>query len=264
MGVKKFSQISILVFFVLLICSFGSFGCIAGVISGSGKILTKTYEFIDFNGIAVGHAFKFEITRSDTYSISITADDNLFQFVSINKIADTLIIDLDPTYTYINTTQTGKITLPALISLSLSGASQANVSGFSSTNPATFNLGGAATANLVGFKSGDAKFDVSGAGRVSGDVEAGKARFTVSGGGNVALEGKASSASIDASGGSQLSLSDFLVNTATVVLSGGSVAKVNVSAKLDVDISGGSRLDYSGNPSLGNVSVSGGATLNHK
>jgi hypothetical protein len=258
--VKKLIPFILLLIIILMPMGFSS--CIAGVINGSGKIQTKTYEFVGFTRITINHAFKFDITRSDNYSISITADDNLFQFLSINQYNDTLVIDLDPTYTYLNTTETGKISLPALNSLSLSGASQANVGGFNSTHPAGFNLSGASVLAISDLESGDTTFDVSGAGRVSGKANLGNVKFTLSGAGNVTLEGAAPSESIEASGGSQIALSGFPVTSASVVLSGGSIANINVSGKLDVDISGGSQLDYTGEPGLGKVSVSGGATLN--
>jgi hypothetical protein len=37
-----------------------------------------------------------------------------------------------------------------------------------------------------------------------------------------------------------------------------------VNAKLDISLSGASRLEYSGNPALGNVAVSGASTLKHR
>lgn len=254
-----------LIFFLLAVLPItlmvGINGCIAGVITGSGKIQTKTYEFADFSHITISHAFKFDITASDVYSLSITADDNLFQFMTINQISDTLIIDLDPTYSYLNTTETGKISLPDLKSLSISGASQANISGFSSTHSAIFTCSGASILNIADLISGDTTFDVSGAAKVSGKANIGNVKFTLASAGNVTLDGTATTASIDASGGSQLSLSNFPVTNASVVLSGGSTANINVSGKLDVDMSGGSQLYYSGKPNLGQVSVSGGATL---
>jgi hypothetical protein len=260
--VKK--VVPILLLSLVLFLQINSFACIAGVITGSGKIQTRTYEFTGFTRISINQAFKFDITRSDNYSISLTADDNLFQYLSINQFGDKLVIDLDPTYTYLNTTETGIITLPALDSLTLSSACRVNTGGFQSTHSAGFYISGASILNLADFKSGETTFDVSGAGRVTGNANLGSAKFTLSGAGNISLEGASPTESIDASGGSQIALSNFNVTNASVVLSGGSIANINVSGKLDVDISGGSQLYYTGKPTLGKVSVSGGALLSQK
>ena len=67
---------------------------------------------------------------------------------------------------------------------------------------------------------------------------------------------------IEGSGASSLDLADFTVDTAEVRLSGASEATVNALERIDpVDVSGASRLRYLGDPSLGEVSTSGGSSV---
>ena len=54
-------------------------------IAGCGPVRTQTYNFTDFTRIDVGHAFRVEITQSDSYSISITAPENLFNVIQVSK-----------------------------------------------------------------------------------------------------------------------------------------------------------------------------------
>ena len=76
------------------------------------------------------------------------------------------------------------------------------------------------------------------------------------------LEGSATGLTIAGSGASSLDLADFTVNTADVTLSGASEATVNVQERIDpVDVSGASRLRYLGDPALGDVSTSGGSSV---
>ena len=63
------------------------------------------------------------------------------------------------------------------------------------------------------------------------------------------------------SGGATLHLPDFKVNNANVNLSGGSQATINLDGRLDANLSGGARLFYVGNPTLGTINTSGGASI---
>ena len=51
-------------------------GC-EGTLIGSGNLKTQEYTFSDFNKVEVSSAFKFEITQSGEYGVSITVDDNV-------------------------------------------------------------------------------------------------------------------------------------------------------------------------------------------
>jgi len=75
------------------------------------------------------------------------------------------------------------------------------------------------------------------------------------------MQGQANDITVNASGGSQLNLSNFASRNANVNLSGGSTAQIDSSGRIDANLSGGSNLFYSGNPILGNINVSGGATI---
>jgi hypothetical protein len=75
------------------------------------------------------------------------------------------------------------------------------------------------------------------------------------------MKGQANDITVNASGGSQLNLSNFASRNANVDLSGGSQAQIDASGRIDANLSGGSHLFYSGNPTLGNINVSGGATI---
>jgi hypothetical protein len=61
-----------------------------------------------------------------------------------------------------------------------------------------------------------------------------------------------------------LDLSKYTVTNANVDLSGGSQAEINLIGRIDGNLSGGSHLFYSGNPTLGNINVSGGATIERR
>jgi len=212
----------------------------------------------------VGYAFDVDIAKADSYLVRITADDNLYEYLDISKRGDTLHIGLKPNYNYLNITKKAAINLPDLRRLGLSGASKANVRGFSSSHSVDFDLSGASRMDLSNLKTGDAHFGLSGASHVSGGIEMADGRFNLSGASSLELKGSANDVSIEASGASHVKLPNFSVVDVKVNLNGASDATINASGRLDGDLSGASRLYYTGNPTLGSINVSGGSTISRK
>ena len=48
------------------------------LVVGSGSLVTRDMDFTGFTAIEVGNSFEVRITRSESYNVSITADDNVF------------------------------------------------------------------------------------------------------------------------------------------------------------------------------------------
>lgn len=241
-------------------------GCAGGIGSeqclvGSPNVVTREFDFDDFTRLHVGSAFEVQVDKADSYGVSITANENLFDYLELYQEGETLTIELKRWHSYTNTTRKASITLPDLRGLSLSGASRGKVEGFSSSQPLDLELSGASSLDIDDLEAGDTTLDVSGASRAKGSITMAKARFDVSGASTIELEGSASGASIDVSGASSAGLADFSVVVATVDLSGASRATIDASGTLDCDLSGASRLNYVGNPALGHVEVSGASTI---
>ncbi|MBI5303162.1 MAG: DUF2807 domain-containing protein [Chloroflexi bacterium] len=213
---------------------------------GSGKLLTKNFQFNDFTEVQVGNAFQVEITRADTFSVSVTTDDNLFDHLRVEKQGNALRIFFAPDITVrqMSRESQAKITLPALERLNLSGATTGAISGFKSA------------------QSFDA--NISGASKLSGDIEVGNARIEASGASSVTLSGSAKNTTLIASGASQLNLANFAIESASVELSGGSNGTINAQSKLDYYASGASHLTYSGKPSIGKSQTTGASSATRK
>ncbi len=238
-------------------------GCIGGVVTGSGNLDTREFNFSDFSRVEVGSAFEVKVVQSDSYSVSVTADDNLLDYVLVSKQGTTLKIYLKTAH-YIATTTRAEITMPQLRGLELSGATRGTVSGFSSTENVDIEVSGASSLDMVDMSTGDIDFRISGASRVTGDITARDADFEVSGASTVQLEGSAADTVIEASGASRAELAGFTVNNADVRLSGASSGTVNLEGRLDADLSGASTLSYIGEPIMGNINTSGASTLRRR
>jgi hypothetical protein len=196
----------------------------SGTTTGSGDIVTQTFNYQDFTAIDAGYGFDLKITQGTQYSISISVDDNVEDKLRVRKDGGILKIDLEQG-SYSNVNLDAKITMPSLESLELSGGARGTVSGFRSTQNFDLDLSGGSYANIMG---------------LAGDLR------------------------LDASGGSHFDLSKFTVDDVDADLSGGSNGSVYVGGRLDAEASGGSHLTYYGNPDLGKIDESSGSTISPK
>jgi len=253
---------------VVIICFLaGGAACIPGVgstITGSGKLENWDFDYSDFTRVEAGYAFDVEIIKAGSYMVRITIDDNLYQYLDINKRGDTLHIGLKPHYNYRNITHEATINMPDIYELRLSGASKAKVDGFSSSHAVGFDLSGASNAEIGSMKVGNINMVLSGASKASGSIEMADGSFDLSGASSLELKGSADDVDIGASGASHLELPDFSVVNADMNLSGASSVSINASGRLDGKLSGASKLNYMGNPTLGDISASGGSTISKK
>ncbi len=217
-----------------------------GQVVGSENLVTREEFLSDFSVVDVGSGFEVEITQSSSYSIKITADDNVFDYMEVFNTRDTLTIRLKWGYSYQSVTLRARITMPELYELDLSRGTHGSIKGFS------FSHGFVAELSWGSSLGGDFV--------TSGDVE-----FVLSGGSHLTmLDGAANDLRISASGGSSLGLSGFSVHDASVSLSGGSHATINLDGRLDASLSGGSHLVYIGDPTMGDIDTTGGSTVTKK
>jgi len=242
--VKKAIIIAVIVTAVAVTCTVLALRGWPGGLVGSGNLETEEYAFTNFTKVEIGSAFEFEVNQSDSYSINVTADDNVMDYVRVSQVGQTLKIRLGRVTWLGPVTLRASVTLPQLHGLTASGASRGTVSGFTSTE--------------------DLDITVSGASRLTGDITAGNVEFDISGASTIQLEGSADDMAADVSGASSFNLGDFTVNNADVDFSGASSGTVNLDGTLDADLSGASRLWYIGEPTMGTIDTSGASTVSKK
>ena len=231
---------------------------------GSNNIETRQFDYSGFTRIEVSDAFNVEVTRSDTYSVSVTLNDNLFNDLDISVSGNTLRIGISPFTHFVNTTQRAVITLPEMDAFTITGACRAVVTGFQSDGKLDLEVTGASSMDISDLKAFDTTIDVIGASHLSGSLVTNTADFNVTGASNIKLTGSASKMQADVIGASHAALADFIVGDAAVTAVGASTAEVEVHGTLDINISGVSTLEYGDSPKLGKVEVSGVSTLRRR
>jgi hypothetical protein len=121
------------------------------------------------------------------------------------------------------------ITMPALESLKLQGATQATVSKFM-------------TDNL--------QIDLSGAAKASVLVEAKEINIDLSSAANLQIYGSTDFMKVDMSGAAQLEASELEARRIELECGGASRARVNAIEMLDIDAGTAARVEYTGNATV--------------
>jgi serine/threonine-protein kinase len=252
------------------------------IIVGSGKPATKTVDVKDFTGIQIERMLAADVTRADSFKVSLTADDNVLDRIEVVRQGSTLRISLAPGGYLLREKPHVSITLPALEGIDIAGAARATIQGFESDRPFRARISGAST--LEGsIRTGDVDLAASGAStlRLRGSAHAArlvasgasklelaelpvsgeKLMIAASGASSARLRGSARAAVLQAEGASRLDLTDLALEGAEVVLAGASRATIQVKGLLNYDLSSASRLEYLGEPTIGKAKRAGASSV---
>jgi hypothetical protein len=229
----------------------------------NGKIISREIAVSDFSNVEVDCAFRVQISRSDSYSLNINANEKLFDYINVIKSGNTLRLSHKPLQCHTKPVLEVNISMPTLLKLRQSGATKATVSGFKSLVPVDFNLSGASALD-VDMEAGDAKVEIAGASQLNGTLKVHDVDFILSGASRAELHGSGDNAILSAWGASNFDLADFALKNVSIHLKGASQAMVNVSGKLDIELAGASGLSYTGSPRVGETELSGAVILNHR
>ena len=228
-GVVKASVITAL----LCICiSCQSFSGSGEVIKGNGKIETKSFPQNNFNALSISGGWTADIRYSETFSMQIETDENIFSDLDISVAGTTLNIGFKSGYSISPTQCKVSITMPALIKLQTVGSLTAVISSF---NMAKDSM----------------SIDISGSGNITArDITVNTLKVDVSGSADFSATGKAENMIADISGSGDIKTTDFETEKADISTSGSCSAKVWVTRHLKADIRGSGSVRYKGNPAI--------------
>jgi len=241
---KRAFSIIILIYLLVSVSILPGCHRVGSAMNGSGKIIDHNVEIDGFNSLNIEGDFKVEVSRAETFKVTLSTDDNLIHRVLISLEQKTLKIRIEAPATFFPSSLKLVITMPEIVSLNLSGDARAVLTGFKSTDDFTLFL--SEHSSLHGY------------------LEAGTVQFHVSDASQVSLKGKALMLELESSGGSKIDLEEFSLNSAAVKLDEVSEAILAVSGKFDVVLNNKSRIYYLGNPLISDTSISGGSTMVHK
>jgi len=218
---------------------------LAGCVQGSGNVITESRDVSEFDEVELRGIGRLEITQGTTTELSVTADDNLMQYIETKVEGDTLQISVKhrslPFFT-VNPTETivYELTVPSLTRVSLSGSGKIVVDGLE-TDEFTVEISG----------SGDLE---------ASDLRADSFTYQLSGSGKATVSGKVDSQDVQVSGSGRLEAGDLQSAEAFIEISGSGRAVLWVTDQLDVQISGSGDVQYYGSPEV-SQDVSGSGSI---
>lgn len=206
-------------------------------------ISIRQKEFFDYQRIDVESAFTVYLNFSDTEEkIEIEANDNLHQYIEVDKVGGTLKIGFRN-----NTNVNGSATLNAYITIK-------NISGYSATGASRFILNDPLTVE-------NTDIFLSGAGSFTGDLEVINLSANLSGASTLNLIGSCESFDIEASGASNIYDFSFRCDYLNINLSGASNASLTINHSFDVNASGASIFRYKGEGKVNSQKLTGGSKI---
>lgn len=194
------------------------------VVEGSGNRLTVSREVGNFTGVTLAGAGELRIRHTGTESLTITADDNLIDFITSEVRNGELLLGTDTNIRYrSNDPIVYELTVRDLDSLTVSGVAAVDVTGID-TRLFTVNISGVAMVEAAGTAT--------------------RQKVTVS-------------------GVCRYDAADLESESVVIDVSGVSSAVVRARDELRGSVSGLSTLEYFGNPAV-NVTVSDTSTLRRR
>ncbi len=239
---KKTILILILAF--LVATSFSLSSCIPlgiRLIRGSGTVITKQYDVKDFDSIDFSGVGTINILQDGEESLTITAEDNIINNLSVEVRGKTLYIS--PKRTVINLIPTRDVSFD----LHIADIREISISGAGSVN-----------ADRLDVK--DLKIDSSGLGNIVLGMNGESLIAKISGAARFELSGEVKTQEIQISGLGTYNAKDLISNDCKINISGSGNAKLNVVQSLDIEISGLGSVEYMGSPSV-KQNVSGGGSI---
>lgn len=214
--------------------------CRLTCVRGSGNQISETRKVGDFTRIDVSGEFKVNLKQDSSSSLTIMADDNLLKYIKTSVNGDKLRI-----YTKKNICGSGEL----VVNVGVRNLNEVDASGAVSV------------ASNGKITTGDLRFNLSGATKVTMDLNAANVSTEGSGATKINLTGQASSHNIDLSGAGKVNAFDFVVGNYNIETSGATKCQINVLNSLTVHTSGASSIQYRGNPKTINNDKSGASSI---
>ena len=222
----------------------GIFAAIIILIAGYGRVVFSKVDVTElsseerimiqpnltnFNSINASGAWSIELTQGETWAVETSSLEKVKGRISISVEDGTLLLKQRSTgfwFNFDNSDLIATVTMPALTSLDLSGAVEAQISGFDGE-----------------------QLTIDSAGAV--DLEANNSQYN--------------ELSIDSAGAVDINFKDMVVTNATVDLSGAADITLNMNGgELSGSLSGAGDIDYYGTVSSESIKVAGAGDITHK
>ncbi len=216
--------------------------CNMDCIKGSGRQTTESRDVSEFTKVEFGGNIRLKIKEDSTFSMKITADDNIQKEIKTRVSNGVLEIEMDGNYCN-----------AGLIEIELGAKKWEGIKASGATQIISENQ----------IHPDNFKLDLSGASKVNLDLVTGKLSTNLSGSSTINIKGQARQHDVDLSGAAEIHAYDFIVSDYRIESSGASNCEINVLNSLLIKTSGASKIYYKGNPKQVKEDKNGASSLKH-
>jgi len=160
---------------ITMLVTFPMAGC-TGLVKGSGELKTRDLTRSNFSEVKADDGIEVHIVYAASFNVTVTADDNLFDYLQVSKKGETLTLSLKRA-DYVDANIKAFITMPHLRKLSLSGAAVCSIADFDTRAGVDFHISGESSLSSANMTVGDITLDVADASKVTGNITAGDVRI---------------------------------------------------------------------------------------
>jgi hypothetical protein len=199
--------------------------------NGNGNIITEQRQIDSFDEIELSMDADVHLTQSSSYSVSVTASENLMNVIKTEVHGSTLCIETKSNKCIHDGDIDVYVTMPDLSKIKLSGSGNINCA--------------------TPFNTNNLELTISGSGNINMDsLSAVNCFMNISGSGNMQLNGASSGQhqEIKISGSGNVNTLNHSFNSVDVSISGSGSASVWAVSDLKTNISGSGDVIYKGNP----------------
>lgn len=230
MNKTKNNITSIVYITVIVLLLFATSGCPGSLASirGNGNVKQQNFSLNNFKTVSVSGDWTVEITQNVTSSVTVDADENLFDYLDIRVDGShNLHIGFKKGYAISNAHCKASITMPILTQLTASGSITGEIKSFN-------NMSGEAMSIAI-----------SGSGDITAnDINVKNLALEISGSGDFKATGEAQAFKVDISGSGEIRTTGLKTKEANISISGSGSAEIWVTDSLTADISGSGKIRY--------------------
>jgi hypothetical protein len=217
--------------FLITACGLSTIQDSLDVITGSGNVITENRQVSGFDGVSHTGIGRVIIVQGDDESLTIEADDNLFEYITSEVKSGTLELGFTDNVRF---EPTQSITFTVGVK---------NITELDSTGTASIEIDELDTQNLRVLKTGTGSISI-------GSLSATELVVNADGTGGIELAGRVVNQEIDLKGTGNYDAPDLESQTASVDVTGTGSVVLWVLDALDVEITGISKVSYYGSPDV--------------
>lgn len=202
---------------------------------------TETRQTGDFSRLEIKGAYNVLLKQDSSKNITITADDNLLQYIETSTSGNTLRINNRRSFCT-DKAITIMIGVRSIEDIKASGAVELKSEG-------RLNI------KDINFKLTDVK-------HIDLDISAANVRAEIKGITEINLRGQAATADVQLTGSGKLNALDFVVGRYNLNTIGSAECNINVLNELSIKSTGACNVKYRGNPGTVNTDKNGSVSVN--